>query len=78
MALRALAEEVAGAVHFVPWSKPPYVSQFWLCHVTVSHTPDHIANNVDFQTALLPAMNGICQLQTLTSLPFVRRMEVAL
>jgi len=33
MALRALAEAMTGAIHFVPWSKPPHVGQFWSCHV---------------------------------------------
>ena len=33
MALRALAEAMAGAVHFVLWSKPTYVCQFWSFHV---------------------------------------------
>ena len=31
-ALRALAEEVTGAIHFVLWSKPGYVGQFRCCH----------------------------------------------
>jgi hypothetical protein len=32
IALRALAEEMTGAVHFVLWSKPRYVDQFRCCH----------------------------------------------
>ena len=32
MALRALAEAMTGAIHFVPWSKPAHVGQFWLFH----------------------------------------------
>jgi hypothetical protein len=33
MALRALAEAVTCAIHFVPRSKPPHVGQFWRCHL---------------------------------------------
>jgi hypothetical protein len=32
MALRALAEAVAGAIHLVPWPKPTSVGQFWPFH----------------------------------------------
>ena len=28
-ALRALAEEMTGAIHFVSWSKPTHFGQFW-------------------------------------------------
>jgi hypothetical protein len=33
MALRALAEAMTGAIHFVPWPKPTHIGQFWLFHV---------------------------------------------
>jgi hypothetical protein len=36
MALRALAEVMTGAIHFVLWSKPPHVGQFWYFHVPFS------------------------------------------
>jgi hypothetical protein len=29
---RAHAGAITGAIHFVPWAKPTYVSQFWLFH----------------------------------------------
>ena len=32
MALRALAEAMTGAIHFVLWSKPTHVGQFWFFH----------------------------------------------
>ena len=32
IALRALAEAMTGAIHFVPWSKPTHVGQFWPFH----------------------------------------------
>jgi hypothetical protein len=32
MALGALAETMTGAIHFVLWSKPTYVGQFWFFH----------------------------------------------
>ena len=32
MALRALAEVMTGAIHFVLWSKPTHVGQFWFFH----------------------------------------------
>jgi len=32
IALRALAEEMTGAIHFLLWSKPRYVYQFRCCH----------------------------------------------
>jgi hypothetical protein len=31
-ALRALAEAMTGAIHFILWSKPTYVGQFWFFH----------------------------------------------
>ena len=31
-ALRALAEAVTGAIHFILWSKPTQAHQFWLYH----------------------------------------------
>ena len=32
MALRALAEAMTRAIHFVLWPKPSHVGQFWLFH----------------------------------------------
>ena len=32
MALGALAEAMTGAIHFVLWSKPTHVGQFWFFH----------------------------------------------
>jgi hypothetical protein len=32
MTLRALAEAMTGAIHFVPWSKPTQSCQFWFFH----------------------------------------------
>ena len=32
IALRAPAEVVTSAIHFVPWSKPSHVHQFWIFH----------------------------------------------
>jgi len=32
IALRAAAEVVTSAIHFVPWSKPSHVRQFWIFH----------------------------------------------
>jgi len=32
MAIRALAEAMTGAIHFVLWSKPTYVGQFLFFH----------------------------------------------
>ena len=34
MALGTLAEAMTGAIHFVPWSKPTHVGQFWLFHAS--------------------------------------------
>jgi hypothetical protein len=31
-ALRALAKAMTGAIHFLPWSKPSHVGQFWFFH----------------------------------------------
>jgi len=43
MALRALAEVMTGAIHFVPWSKPTRIGQFWFFHTPVSHRPNSLA-----------------------------------
>jgi hypothetical protein len=32
VALRALAEAMTGAIHFVPWPKPTHGDQFWFLH----------------------------------------------
>jgi hypothetical protein len=40
MALRALAEAMTGAIHFVLWSKPTRIGQFWFFHTPVSHRPN--------------------------------------
>ena len=32
IALRAPAEVVTRAIHFVPWSKPSHIRQFWIFH----------------------------------------------
>jgi hypothetical protein len=32
MTLRALAEAMTGTIHFIPWSKPTQVGQFWFFH----------------------------------------------
>jgi hypothetical protein len=32
IAPRAPAEVVTSAIHFVPWSKPSHVRQFWIFH----------------------------------------------
>ena len=32
MALGTLAEAMTGAIHFVPWSKPTRIDQFWFGH----------------------------------------------
>ena len=34
MALRALAETMTRAIHFVLWSKPTHVGQFWFLHAS--------------------------------------------
>jgi len=34
MALRALAEAMTGAIHFVLWSKPTHIGQFWFVHAS--------------------------------------------
>ena len=34
MALRTLAEAMTGAIHFVPWSKPTHICQFWFYHAS--------------------------------------------
>jgi hypothetical protein len=43
MALRALAEAMTGAIHFVLWSKPTRIGQFWFFHTPVSHRPNSLA-----------------------------------
>ena len=35
MALRALAEAMTGAIHFVPGAKPTYTGQFWFFHASI-------------------------------------------
>jgi hypothetical protein len=32
VALRAFAEAMTGAIHFVPWPKPTHGDQFWFFH----------------------------------------------
>jgi hypothetical protein len=32
MALRAFAKAMTGPIHFIPWSKPTNISQFWFLH----------------------------------------------
>jgi hypothetical protein len=34
VALRALAETMTGAIHFVPWPKRTHGGQFWLFHTS--------------------------------------------
>jgi hypothetical protein len=46
-ALRALAEAMTGAIHFVFWPKPTYFGQFWLFDMpSVSHRPHSLASGV--------------------------------
>jgi len=62
MALRALAEAMTGAIHFVPWSKPTHISQFWFYHVSSFPQAGSLCQSFGFQTARLPiptqASNG--------------------
>jgi hypothetical protein len=34
---------MTGAIHFVPWSKPTRIGQFWFFHTPVSHRPNSLA-----------------------------------
>ena len=43
MALRALPEAMTSAIHFVLWSKPTRIGQFWFFHTPVSHRPNGLA-----------------------------------
>jgi hypothetical protein len=45
---------MTGAIHFVPWSKPPHVSQFWFCHVLSFPQAGPYCQPRGFQTAPLP------------------------
>ena len=54
MALRALPEAMTSAIHFVPWSKPPHVGQFWYCHVPSFPQPGPDCYPCGIQTAPLP------------------------
>ena len=54
MALRALAEAMTGVIHFVPWSKPPHVGQFWCSHVHSFPQAGADCQPCGFQTAPLP------------------------
>jgi len=59
MALRALAEAMTGAIHFVPWSKPSHVGQFWYCHVPSFPQPAPDCYPGGIQTAPLPNPGSI-------------------
>ena len=54
MALRALAEAMTGAIHFVPWTKPTNVGQFWLFHAPSFPHARRFGYPVDIQTDPLP------------------------
>jgi|SRR5260370_39536288 len=56
MALRALAEAMTGAIHFVYWSKPTRTGQFWFFHTQVSHKPNGLATTVDFKLHQYPPL----------------------
>ena len=47
MALRALAEVMTRAIHFLLWPEPSHVGQFWLFHAGISHTRRFGNNSVD-------------------------------
>ena len=49
MALRALAEAMTGAIHFVPWSKPTHISQFWFYHVSSFPQAGSLCQSLDFK-----------------------------
>jgi hypothetical protein len=51
MALRALAEAMTGAIHFISWSKPTYIGQFWSCHM--ASFPQVVALRQAFESDLL-------------------------
>src|ERR1035438_5455785 len=54
MALRALAEAMTGAIHFVPWTKPTNVGQFWLFHAPSFPHARRFGYPADIQTDPLP------------------------
>jgi len=55
MALRALPESMAGAIHFVALSKPPQIGQFWCLHVSKFPTRGiRLPDPVDYSQQLLP------------------------
>jgi hypothetical protein len=52
-ALGALAEAVTGAIHFVLWSKPTQVFQFWFLHILSFPT------SVGAETSLLEGSDSL-------------------
>lgn len=54
MTRRALAEAMTGVIHFVPWSKPPQVGQFWCSHVHSFPQAGADCQPCGFRTAPLP------------------------
>jgi hypothetical protein len=59
MALRALAKAMTGAIHFVPWSKPANVGQFWFFHAPSFPQSEADYHACGFQTAPLPEITAI-------------------
>jgi len=54
MARRALAEAMTGAIHFVLWSKPTHVSQFWCFHAFSFPQAGLLFQSFGLQTPRLP------------------------
>jgi len=54
MELRALAEAMTGAIHFVPWSRPTALVNSGFFMPQVSHRPGVFGYRVDIQTVAQP------------------------
>jgi hypothetical protein len=60
-ALGTFAEEMTGAIHFVPGAKPTHVGQFWFLHAPSFPLAEPFGYPFGNQTDPLPNLHGGCR-----------------
>jgi len=65
MALRALAEAMTGAIHFVYWSKPTRIGQFWFFHYPSFPQAERLGYHCGFQNPQCSQQDAEGRLQRL-------------
>src|ERR1700681_3947670 len=60
-ALGTFAEEMTGAIHFVPGAKPTHVGQFWFLHAPSFPLAEPFSYPCGNQTDPLPNLHGGCR-----------------